>query len=71
MYIGQKVTYISHGKQEHGIVKSLRGAMHVFVVYKCDGHWDRFFDYTAQLTAIDDLVPGWVEHVPQITEEVL
>jgi hypothetical protein len=69
MQIGQKVTYISFGKVEHGIVKSLSDAEHVFVVYHCDGNWDRYFDYTAARTEISDLVPGWVEDAPQNTVE--
>jgi len=67
MQIGQRVTYLSFGKVEHGIVKSLSDAEHVFVVYHCAGNWDRYFDYTAARTEINDLVPGWVEdsHIPE------
>jgi hypothetical protein len=68
MKIGQKVTYRSFGKLEHGIVKSLSDAEHVFVVYHCAGNWDRYFDYTAARTEIKDLVIGWVE-APVFTEE--
>jgi hypothetical protein len=57
---GQKVTYLSHGKTEHGIVKSISDKNHVFVVYHCDGNWDRYQDYTAARTAILDLVSGWI-----------
>lgn len=60
MNIGDKVTYQSFGKLEHGIVKSLSDAEHVFVVYHCGGEWERYFDYTAARTCIADLIPGWV-----------
>ena len=65
MQIGDKVTYLSFGKVEHGIVKSISDADHVFVVYHCAGNWDRYFDYTAARTEISDLVLGWVEDAPQ------
>ena len=60
MEIGQKVTYVSVGKVERGIVKSFSDDEHVFVVYHCDGNWDRYFDYTAARTEIIDLVLGWI-----------
>lgn len=59
MKVGDRVTYQDVGKTEHGIVKSLSDAEHVFVVYHCDGNWDRYFDYTAARTKISDLVLGW------------
>lgn len=58
--VRQKVTYISFDKAEHGIVKSISDNNHVFVVYHCDGNWDRYFDYTAARTRVNDLVSGWV-----------
>ena len=61
MEVGQKVTYISHGKYEHGIVKSISDAEDVFVVYNCNGEWNRYFDYTAARTMTRDLVQGWIE----------
>ena len=60
MQIGDKVTYQSHGKREHGIIKSLSDDDHVFVVYHCDNNWDRYFDYTAARTRIADLAMGWM-----------
>jgi hypothetical protein len=56
---GDKVTYISTGKIEHGIVKSASDENHVFVVYHCGDNWERYFDYTAARTRIEDLVEGW------------
>lgn len=43
---------------ENGIVKRAvkDGA---FVVYNCDGNWDRIDDYTAAKTSYDDLKLGW------------
>jgi hypothetical protein len=61
MEIGDKVTYKSFNKIEHGIVKRLSDENHAFVVYHCAGNWDRYFDYTAARTDIRDLVPGWIK----------
>jgi len=61
MEIGDKVTYRSFDKVEHGIVKRLSDENHVFVVYHCAGNWDRYFDYTAARTNICDLDPGWIK----------
>lgn len=61
---GDKVTYYAHlkAKYEHGVVKSLHPTndQAVFVVYKCEGNWNRYLDYTAALTNIDSLEPGWL-----------
>jgi hypothetical protein len=59
MEAGQKVTYLSPGKSEHGIIKSIQDKDHAFVVYHCAGEWDRYREYTAARTEIVDLVPGW------------
>lgn len=70
MEVGQKVTYLSLGKVEHGIIKKLEEnrSAYAFVVYHCDGNWDRYFDYTAARTRLIDLVPGWVEDRAAISE---
>lgn len=57
---GDKVTYESHGKLEHGIVKSISDQTHMFVVYHCDGKWDEYQNYTAARTCTFDLKPGWI-----------
>lgn len=57
---GQKVTYVSIGRVEDGIVKSISDDNYVFVVYHCGGNWDRYFDYTAARTKIKDLRLGWL-----------
>lgn len=60
---GSKVHYVSFGKPpENGIVKALnlRDPKTVFVVYHCDGNWDRYQNYTAASTRIEDLREGWV-----------
>ena len=57
---GDRVTYVSpSGRLEHGIVKSEAKDGSVFVVYNCGGEWDRYQDFTGQLTSTEDLVPGW------------
>ena len=59
--VGEKVHY----QPEHycdeflnGIVKEINDAG-VRVVYKCDGNWDNYADYTGQMTALDSLKLGW------------
>jgi hypothetical protein len=56
---GDKVTYISFDKKEHGIIKNMSDEHHVFVVYNCAGNWNKYEDYTAARTELSDLVPGW------------
>lgn len=57
---GMKVHYTSpHDNKENGIIKELRDSG-AFVVYKCNGEWDRYFDYTGAHTIYDDITPGWV-----------
>ena len=56
---GDKVTYISYNKKEHGIIKSIPDQEHAFVVYNCAGLWDKYKGYTAARTEIKDLVQGW------------
>jgi hypothetical protein len=58
--VGDKVTYCTEHKTEHGIVKSISDENYVFVVYHCAGEWDRYKDYTGQLTSIQALTIGWV-----------
>lgn len=59
---GDKVHWIGDGedKPENGMVKAMHtDGRHAFVVYKCDGNWDRYADYTGQLSLIDNLRHGW------------
>jgi hypothetical protein len=60
---GDKVTYTApHGAKENGIVKSLNDSgTTAWVVYHCNGEWERYFDYTGAATNIQDLTVGWVE----------
>ena len=58
--VGDKVTYVTSHKQEHGMVKSISDDEHVFVVYKCADEWSRYMEYTAARTRIDSLVRGWI-----------
>jgi hypothetical protein len=63
--VGQKVHYrpkhYGSKKWDNGIVKNIRAGRHlaVWVVYHCDGKWDRFMDYTGALTDVQDLEMGW------------
>lgn len=62
---GDKVTYIpSYAKDDpelwdRGIVKSLNDDLHVFVVYNCNGQWDKYKNYTAARTPVKNLVRSW------------
>lgn len=57
---GDKVHYApSHGNKENGIIKEIRGEI-AFVVYKCNGEWDNYMNYTGQATDLQDLIPGWI-----------
>ena len=61
---GQKVHYIpfpgcSSDKYENGIVKSVSDHEHVFVVFHCGGEWDRYTEYTAARTNVNQLRAGW------------
>lgn len=61
MNVGDKVTYVTDYKKEHGIIKSVcEESSHYFVVYNCGGEWDNYMNYTAAKTAKCDLVEGWV-----------
>ncbi len=42
------------GEREEGKIKSWNDKF-IFVVYKCDGQWDRFQDFTGQATSQEDL----------------
>lgn len=56
---GDKVTYHTIGKVEHGIIKSLSLPDHAFVVYNCAGQWGDYENYTAARTPIRHLTKGW------------
>jgi len=63
--VGDKVCYQpSHypeDKWENGIVKEVPeyNNTSVRVVYHCNGEWDNYKDYTAAMTNVTDLYPGW------------
>lgn len=46
---------------ENGIIKEIREDRPdgVWVVYKCNGEWARFSEYTSALTNLRDLKLGW------------
>lgn len=56
---GDKVTYNSGlGSPEPDIVKRVESDL-VWVVYHCNEEWSRYEDYTAALTPLTFLTPGW------------
>lgn len=61
--VGQYVHFSDGHSIENGRVKSLHDTRKdaVFVVYKCGEQWDLFMNYTAALTEIKYLKPGWKE----------
>jgi len=56
---GTKVTYKNEFEEEKGIIKSLSGYTHAFVVYNCNNDWENYENYTAERTFIGDLEKGW------------
>ena len=70
--IGDKVHYqpkhYRNDEWENGMIKEIpdfaddhnsHGYNCIRVVYKCDGNWKNFKDYTSALTNLDDLKLGW------------
>lgn len=61
---GDNVTYFpKHGDPQRGIVKEARDDI-AFVVYHCNGEWNRYENYTGQATNISDLKHGWGDENP-------
>jgi hypothetical protein len=60
--IGTKVHYCpKFGDKENGIVKGFNFEESiVFVVYKCNGDWANYRNYTGCATNLSDLKLGWV-----------
>jgi plastocyanin len=56
--IGDKVTYVTKDKKEHGIVKSLSDEENYFVVYSCNNDWKNYKKYTAAKTHDNFLIKG-------------
>lgn len=60
LHVGQKVHYMpAVGEPENGIVKAV-GERVAWVVYRCDGQWDRHQEFTGASTRLEDLREGWV-----------
>jgi hypothetical protein len=54
--VGRYVIYKDGtGKKEQGRIKSWKDPF-VFVVYKCNGEWDRFKEFTGEATRPEDLI---------------
>jgi hypothetical protein len=52
--IGRWVEYRSHNRVEFGRLKSWNNSF-IFVVFKCDEQWDRYWDFTGQSVNPEDL----------------
>lgn len=65
MNVGDKVTYVpSIGPKEIGVVKTIHpDGNKAWVVYKCDGNWEHYQNYTGALTSFSDLKPGWTQRL--------
>lgn len=66
MKAGDKVHYIpfegcDSSKYENGIIKTMHPTEinKCWVVFHCNNEWDRYYDYTGQLTDIKQLREGW------------
>lgn len=54
--IGRWVIYRDYmGKEFKGRIKGWNDR-YVFVVFSCDGNWDRFYDYTAEAVDKNDML---------------
>jgi hypothetical protein len=51
--IGRWVVYSSHNKAEVGRLKSWNNSF-IFVVFTCDGQWERYWEYTGQSVNPED-----------------
>ena len=59
---GQRVTYVTPHKCQHGIVKTIKSDNEVWVVYNLDGEtWKYYNKYTGALTSTKLLVIGWLD----------
>lgn len=60
--IGEKVTFhCDNGIKSKGIVKAISDQKNVFVVYRCNGDWEHYYDYTGERSDIGYLTKGWEE----------
>lgn len=64
---GDKVHYIPFedcdtSLYENGIIKTMHPTLidNCWVVYHCNNEWNRYCDYTGQLTDIKQLRKGWI-----------
>lgn len=67
--VGDKVSYVEHIDgtivgtiSQHGKIKSYynKDINKIYVVFDCADNWDKYQDYTAQLTDIKQLKIGWL-----------
>lgn len=60
---GDKVHYVFDDKTTaNGIVTECENHIYTHVVFKCEGNWDRYMDYPAELCFDWNLVLGWKEN---------
>ena len=59
--IGEKVTFHCNGTKSKGIVKAISDQKNVFVVYRCNGDWEHYYNYTGERSDIGYLTKGWEE----------
>jgi hypothetical protein len=61
MKVGDYVHYTpSAGPEENGRIKSINGDS-ASVVYKCNGEWERYEEYTGSRTEMSMLSLGWID----------
>lgn len=55
--VGKFIVYIPDGgdRCEIGKIKSISDETHAFIVYNCNGEWERYTDYTAARTRIENV----------------
>lgn len=49
-----------YGRKENGRIKSIKKGI-AFVVYHCNGEWERYEEYTGASTELNQLSKGWVD----------
>ena len=65
---GDKVHYVFDDKTfENGIVTKCNGQLCTRVVFECEGNWDRYMDYPAEICPDNWLVLGWTEENTNVT----
>lgn len=65
--VGTKVhhsRYIGRFIKQNGILKSFSNQPgYAFIVYKCNEEWEKYREYTGELTRLVDIKFGWAEPI--------